>query len=126
TPSKNMEYFLSASHWLDAMNAPMEQHLEKLNNAVKALLTLQPDLEKSGKSIRGDVIQPAAPRNTNRRTLIWSAAIIGMIALAVGLAYALGVFPRAFGPNSAAAPSSQPATTQSAPISTRTVLVPRH
>src|SRR3954464_537249 len=125
-PSKNMEYFLSASHWLDAMNAPMEQHLEKLNNAVKALLTLQPDLEKSGASIRGEVIAPAAPRKIDRRALIWSAAIIGMIALAVGLAYAFGVFPRVFAPGSVAAPSSQPATTQSAPISARTVLVSRH
>lgn len=124
-PSKNMEYFLSASHWLDAMNAPMEQHLEKLSNAVKALLTLQPDLEKPGESIRGEVIASSLPRKTNRRTLTWSAAVIGMIALAVGLAYAFRIFPRDFSSN-AAAPSSQPATTQSAPISTRTVLVPRH
>src|SRR5687768_8307448 len=28
--SKNMEYFISASHWLDAMTPPMEQHVAAL------------------------------------------------------------------------------------------------
>jgi hypothetical protein len=33
-----LEYFLSASHWLDAYNPPLEPHLERLTEAVRTLL----------------------------------------------------------------------------------------
>jgi TIR domain len=39
-PSGTMEYFMSATHWLDALTAPMERHLEKLAHTVNALLDL--------------------------------------------------------------------------------------
>ena len=29
-PTKSMEYFLGAIHWLDAMTPPLESHLQKL------------------------------------------------------------------------------------------------
>ncbi|MBI4662997.1 MAG: toll/interleukin-1 receptor domain-containing protein [Verrucomicrobia bacterium] len=37
-PNKDLEYFLSAEHWLDAINPPLEQHLQKLGAAVQGLL----------------------------------------------------------------------------------------
>ncbi len=37
-PSGNMEYFLSATHWLDAMSPPLEAHLERLAAAARNLL----------------------------------------------------------------------------------------
>jgi TIR domain len=38
-PRKSLEYFISTSHWLDALTPPMEQHLERLADAVRKLLT---------------------------------------------------------------------------------------
>ncbi len=37
-PSKAMEYYLSAPHWLDALTPPLERHLEKLADTVQILL----------------------------------------------------------------------------------------
>ena len=38
-PSEALEYFISAPHWLDAFTEPLEEHFEKLTEAVKRLLT---------------------------------------------------------------------------------------
>jgi hypothetical protein len=37
-PSKSLEYFISTPHWLDALTPPLEQHLQRVAEAVKALL----------------------------------------------------------------------------------------
>jgi len=37
-PSKSMEYFLSAPHWLDALTKPLEAHIERLSTVVRAVL----------------------------------------------------------------------------------------
>jgi hypothetical protein len=39
-PTKSLEYFLGAVHWLDALTPPLEQHLQRLAQAVKALLSI--------------------------------------------------------------------------------------
>jgi hypothetical protein len=39
TPTKTLEYFISAPHWLDALSVPLEQHINKLAASVKALLS---------------------------------------------------------------------------------------
>jgi tetratricopeptide (TPR) repeat protein len=36
--SKSLEYFLSASHWIDASTGPIEQHLAKLTSTIPILL----------------------------------------------------------------------------------------
>lgn len=38
TPTKSMEYFLSAPHWLDALTPPMESHIGHLSTVVVAVL----------------------------------------------------------------------------------------
>jgi hypothetical protein len=43
-PSKAMEFFLSARHWLDALTPPLEKHLHRLADTVQVLLTAE--LEK--------------------------------------------------------------------------------
>jgi TIR domain len=35
------ELFLSVSHWLDAMTPPLEQHLERLTDAVRGILSIK-------------------------------------------------------------------------------------
>jgi len=37
-PTKTLEYFISAPHWLDALTVPLEEHIAKLAVSVKALL----------------------------------------------------------------------------------------
>ena len=36
-PSKDLEYFISSCHWLDAMNPPLEKHIGELADAILAL-----------------------------------------------------------------------------------------
>lgn len=40
-PSKTLEYFISSAHWLDALTPPLTQHLVRLSEAVKILLSQQ-------------------------------------------------------------------------------------
>jgi hypothetical protein len=37
-PTKSMEYFLGAIHWLDALTPPLERHLQHLAESIKAML----------------------------------------------------------------------------------------
>ena len=39
-PNDDLEYYLSAPHWLDALLPPLENHLERLKTSVKALLQM--------------------------------------------------------------------------------------
>src|SRR6516165_1828683 len=41
TPTKSLEYFLGAIHWLDALSPPLEQHLHKLAGTMKAMLKIE-------------------------------------------------------------------------------------
>ena len=41
-PTKSMEYFLSAQHWLDAFPPPLTLHCEQLCRQVSALLGVEP------------------------------------------------------------------------------------
>jgi hypothetical protein len=40
TPTQSLEYFIGAVHWLDALTPPLEHHLQRLAEAVKALLRI--------------------------------------------------------------------------------------
>ena len=39
-PNDDLEYYLSTPHWLDDLSPPLERHLDRLQNSVKALLRL--------------------------------------------------------------------------------------
>ena len=60
TPTRSMEYFLGAIHWLDALTSPLENHLERLADAVKALLQI--DLTSDAAPSQGITPQAAASR----------------------------------------------------------------
>jgi hypothetical protein len=55
-PSKSLEYFISASHWLDALTPPLEKHLQSLAQTVHLLLVRQGERGTLNASER-----PAAP-----------------------------------------------------------------
>ena len=40
-PSRSMEYFLGAIHWLDALTPPLEKHLHRLSDAVRSYLDVE-------------------------------------------------------------------------------------
>jgi len=42
-PSEAMEYYISSRHWLDALTPPLEQHLVRLADTVKVLLSRAED-----------------------------------------------------------------------------------
>jgi hypothetical protein len=41
-PSQSLEYFISTPHWLDALTAPLEQHVLRLAESIKSLLAQSP------------------------------------------------------------------------------------
>jgi hypothetical protein len=45
-PSKSMKYLISVPHWLDAMNPPMSQHIEKLEQTIRILLEQRKEQQK--------------------------------------------------------------------------------
>jgi hypothetical protein len=40
-PNETLEYFISSPHWMDAIDPPLQAHIERLASAVKALLAAQ-------------------------------------------------------------------------------------
>ena len=54
-PTRSMEYFLGAIHWLDALTPPLEKHLQQLAEAVKALLQI--DISRPGAPLRDNSSQ---------------------------------------------------------------------
>jgi hypothetical protein len=63
-PRKSLEYFISTSHWLDALTPPMEQHFERLADAVRNLLqSLDTQAADSGSGTTKDPAPEAASVN---------------------------------------------------------------
>jgi hypothetical protein len=57
-PTKSMEYFLGAIHWLDALTPPFEKHLQQLAETVKAFLQI--DGASRATPLRDDSSQASA------------------------------------------------------------------
>jgi hypothetical protein len=62
-PSDSLEYFISASHWLDAFTEPLEQHLEKLAKVVRQILEAKQETKgnKDEAANRRSAIAPIVP-----------------------------------------------------------------
>ncbi len=57
-PSKSMEYFISGTHWLDALTPPLKQHLEQLARSVAALLDVAGGAPRTQTTARPSAIAP--------------------------------------------------------------------
>jgi len=80
TPSKSLEYFISARHWLDAMTPPLERHLERLAETIRRILDDgQRDLP-SDASVSFSAKAPPAPARS-RRALALAAALATVAAI---------------------------------------------
>jgi formylglycine-generating enzyme required for sulfatase activity len=80
-PSGDLEFFLSAAHWMDAMSPPFERHLQELARVVKLLLKLpagEPDASASP-----NTASPLPPMGLSRQrnVLILVIAVVLLTAL---------------------------------------------
>jgi hypothetical protein len=86
-PSGDMAYFISTTHWLDAMTSPLESHLHRLCQNVAALLpTLQGDgkalpvsrlsgvANEEPQSVAVGVPRPLLPAGMTSQLVQWPAA----------------------------------------------------
>ncbi len=58
SPSPSMEYFISGTHWLDALTPPLKQHLELLARSVRALLDAPGGAPETQTAARPPAIAP--------------------------------------------------------------------
>jgi hypothetical protein len=77
-PSKDLEFFISACHWLDAMSPPMEAHLAKLADRVSSLLNLQSDTTPS--AVFSPIARPprAVPGNLSVPSYCWMRSAVAL------------------------------------------------
>jgi len=92
--SKSMEYFVSSSHWLDALTLPLESHLQRLADTIQVLLA------GGNESSARMVLPPSSPtvlraklRNKATPLLIIVGSVIGALAI-IGVIFLVGGFGR--------------------------------
>lgn len=94
-PRKSLEYFISSSHWLDAITPPMEQHLDRLAEAVRTALasvdtpsTPRPPAEVSPPSRQDPPLQRGAATLRSaigaRRNLLIALMVVLLVAVVGG------------------------------------------
>jgi len=95
--SKDMEYFLSSSHWIDALTPPLEQHLVELGELVRTVLfRKEKEAAAAQKPTPAKPTEPAKPVTTatapanpasqpKSRYKLWIAAAVALVAI-VGMA----------------------------------------
>ena len=91
-PTKSMEYFLGAIHWLGALTPPFEKHLQQLAEAVRALLQIdvagRPAPLRENTSQASTKVQHARPAMQRDGTAAWSAGARRLVLLLLGVAAA--------------------------------------
>ena len=83
--SREMEYFLSSSHWFDAMTGPMEEHLERFVPMVRSLLAAGSQARQEGPAARAaKAAIPAAGGlgRALRRPYVLVSVLAGVLILA--------------------------------------------
>ena len=67
TLSKSMEYFVSSSHWLDAMTRPLKKHLNKLSEIVQQLLSDAAGVAQQAETVPVAPVEKSGSRKHPRR-----------------------------------------------------------
>src|SRR5262252_2384262 len=91
-PTRSMEYFLGAIHWLDALTPPLEKHLQQLVEAVKALLQIDVAGRAAplhdGGTQASTTVRPAEPAMQGGGRAAWLTAAGRLLILLLGVAAA--------------------------------------
>jgi formylglycine-generating enzyme required for sulfatase activity len=93
-PSKELRYYIQSIHWLDALTPPLERSLDKLADAVQALLSVEtPQAVPGGDAPRVEAQTPlqavpgaGGPAVQARRPPAWLMWAASLVLLAVALA----------------------------------------
>jgi TolB-like protein len=85
TPNTSLSYYLETVHWLDAMDPPLEKHLEALTERVKWLLTN----EGGSAATETGRARPLALSRQSRR-IRWIIAAVAVAAVALGAWFLAG------------------------------------
>ncbi|MFI5015239.1 MAG: toll/interleukin-1 receptor domain-containing protein, partial [Hyphomicrobiales bacterium] len=84
-PTRSLEYFIGTVHWLDALTPPLESHLRRLTETVRALLQIaavQPEA-----AVRASTpAARAAPAQVPRAVPMWLAVAAALLIGAAGAA----------------------------------------
>jgi TolB-like protein/Tfp pilus assembly protein PilF len=76
-PNSSLGYYLETVHWLDAIELPLQKHLDALTDRVKWLLTD----EGSTSTEIGRPRTPKSSKRSRRARRIFAAAVIGALAM---------------------------------------------
>jgi len=97
--SKQLEYYISDVHWLDALTPPLEEHINRLSKVVKMLMTKDKvkddDIEKAiskGTLRLGRTGKPGS--GTGRYRSPWKSAVAAAAVITAILVAVLLVIPR--------------------------------
>jgi dienelactone hydrolase len=84
--SKQLEYYVSDVHWMDALTSPLEKHINKLSHVVQLLLAMdevdKDDIEgaiRTGSIKKVESVKPAAKRKLSRTLIPLIAALLIVI-----------------------------------------------
>jgi hypothetical protein len=83
-PTRSLEYFIGTVHWLDALTPPLESHLRRLVETVKAILQIDP---APPRIVSPSIVSSSPPSwiGANRRAIAAIAlACLGLTGAAVG------------------------------------------
>jgi hypothetical protein len=81
-PARSLEYFIGDVHWLDALTPPLEAHLRRLAESVRALL----QVDAMPRQSRAPSPNVAPPSATPQKTRVAMLSIVGCaIAFATGI-----------------------------------------
>ncbi len=105
-PTGEMAYFLASEHWLDAINPPLERHIDKLGNVIKLFLAENGDDAVSESIIRPtkDEIPQKSEKSDQKIQAWWSrgstigimlgALALMLVCIGIGLLAVFVILPR--------------------------------
>ena len=82
-PTRSLEYFIGHVHWLDALTPPLELHLRRLTESIKALLQVEPVSTRIG-AVSTPVVPWAGQKNPIRfsqMTILAGLLIASMVGI---------------------------------------------
>jgi hypothetical protein len=105
-PTRSLEYFIGAVHWLDALTPPLETHLRRLVDIVKALLQIDPTPPRIVSPSVASV-SPVSWIGSNRRMVaVTVLTCLGLSAAVIGVWwFVAAMVPRPAGPLSVPTPA---------------------